>query len=242
MHSTIGAANMKRNLRAEATAADPLVRMNRLVRKAREGAHDIALQKLGRQEIEGPVEDVGTGNTILKLRDHPLAKLIKEHKLVPEALTAADEIHTAFHAIASRMMIRPGCLERIDGRGRGDMPWPAKISRSVSNYQAFARHWTKRANLGDPMLEVLIAVIIDERSIRDVSEGVSVGHRRFGHVRIKRAVIAGLQDYAARAGFVTGGLAQRWQDEAEQVFPVLAAAARIPEARLRQAVEAARGL
>lgn len=206
-------------------------RMNRQARKA--------------ERVNGDGEQIaGTGLTALKFRvnGHPLAKLIDEHKLVPEAVTAADEIHTAFHAIASRMMIRPGCLERIDGRGRGDMPWPAKISRSVSNYQAFARHWTKRANLGDPMLEVLIAVVIDERSIRDVSEGVSVGHRRFGHIRIKRAVIAGLQDYAARAGFVTGGLATRWQEEAERVFPVLPAAARIPESRLRQAVEAARGL
>lgn len=230
---------MKRNLRAEASAVDPIVRMNRLIRKACEGAHETALQKLGRQEIEGPVEDVGTGSTILKLRDHPLAKLIKTHQLVPEALTAADEIHMAFHAIASRMMIKPGSLERIDGRGRGDMPWPARISRSVSNYQAFARHWTKRANLGDPMLEVLIAVVIDERSIRAVSEDL-----RFDHKRIKRAVIAGLQDYAARAGFAPSGLATRWQGEAERVFPVYGvdAGARLAAGKLQAAVQAAREL
>lgn len=232
MHGTI---HMKSNLRAEVQSVDPLVKMNRLIRKARESAHDVALQKLGRQEIEGPVEDVGTGNTIMKLREHPLAKLIKEQKLVPEAITAADEIHTAFHAIASRVMIRPGSLERIDGRGRGDMPWPAKVSRAVANYQAFARHWTKRANLGDPMLQVLIAVVIDERSIRAVSEDL-----RFDHKRIKRAVISGLQDYAARAGYATGGVAGPWMDAAAHVFPVASARDRIPEAILRQAVEAAR--
>lgn len=224
----------KRNLRSEAEAADPVRRMLRLTRKAELNAFE---QK--RDTIKEAVTDVGTGYTILKLKDHPIGKLFDEHKLVPEAVTAADEIHTAFHAIASRMMIRPGCLERIDGRGRGDMPWPAKISRSVSNYQAFARHWTKRANLGDPMLEVLIAVVIDERSIRAVSEDL-----RFDHKRIKRAVIAGLQDYAARAGYAPSGCATRWMEASEQVFRVYGvdAGARLAAGKLQQAVEAARGI
>lgn len=234
-----GAIPMKRNLRAEVEAADPLRRMLRLARKAEAQAHDLALQKLGRQEIDGPVNDVGTGNTILKLRDHPLAKMIIRHELVPEAVTAADEIHTAFHAIAGCVMIQPGSLERIDGRGKGDLPWLAHVSRPVSNYQAFARHWTKRANLGDPMLEVLIAVVIDERGIRDVAHQV-----RYHHSRVKRAVIAGLQDYAARSGFVTGGLATRWMDVAAGIFPVFGvdAGARLAAGKLQHAVDAARGL
>jgi len=234
---------MKRNLRSEAEATDPVRRMLRLTRKAELNAFE---EK--RDTIKEAVTDVGTGYTILKLKDHPIGKLFDEHKLVPEAVTAADEIHTAFHAIASRVMIRPGCLERIDGRGRGDMPWPAKISRSVSNYQVFARHWTKRANLGDPMLEVLIAVVIDERSIRDVAYQVVVHHSR-----IKRAVIAGLQDYAARseniAKILSSGKAARWKEEAERVLPVLevglrfpAAKTRIAAAELEKAVDAARGI
>lgn len=186
-------------------------------------------------ELSPDGDIAGTGLTQLKLKTTPLAKLIDEHLLPAEAVTAADEICTAFHAIAARMMVRSASIEKIDGRGRGGLPWSVQVVRAVENYQRFANHWSARAKLGDPTLEIVISAVIDERQVRTIAEDLS-----FGHNRVRRALIAGLQDYAARAGFVTGGLATRWQEAAEKVFPVIEAPLRIAAAKLRQAVEAAK--
>lgn len=207
----------------------------RNLKKLLHAAKTIDIRVAKNAELSADGDIAGTGLTQLKLKTTPLAKLIDEHRLPAEAVTAADEICTAFHAIAARMMVRSASIEKIDGRGRGGLPWSVQMVRSVENYQRFANHWSARAKLGDPTLEIVISAVIDERQVRTIAEDLS-----FGHNRVRRALIGGLQDYAARSGFVTGGLAARWQEEAEEVFPVIAAPLRIAEAKLRQAVAMAK--
>lgn len=207
----------------------------RNLRKLLHAAKTIDVRVAKNAELNEDGDIAGTGLTQLKLKSTPLAKLIDERRLPAEAITAADEICTAFHALASRMMVRSASIEKIDGRGRGGLPWSVQTIRSVENYQRFAKYWSARANLGDPTLGIVISAVIDERQVRTIAEDLS-----FGHNRVRRALIAGLQDYAARSGFVTGGLATRWQEDAEKVFPVIEAPLRIAAAKLRQAVAAAK--
>lgn len=200
----------------------------RNLRKLLHAAKTIDVRVAKNAELSPEGDIAGTGLTQLKLKSTPLAKLIDEHRLPAEAITASDEICTAFHALAARLMVRSASIEKIDGRGRGGLPWSVQVVKAVENYHKFANHWSARAKLGDPTLEIIISAVIDERQIRTIAEDLS-----FGHNRVRRALIAGLQDYAARAGFVTGGLATRWQAEAEAVFPVIEASLRISEAKIR---------
>jgi hypothetical protein len=84
----------------------------------------------------------------------------------------------------------------------------------VANYQAFAKAWTRRnEDYGDPTLEIIIDAVVDEMHLSAIPR-----KRGYGEARIERALIGGLRDYAARAGFVTGHKAIQWQAEAAAVF------------------------
>lgn len=160
-------------------------------------------------------ENGGTGFTALKRRKKPIEKLIDDGRLGPEALEAAQEIERAFFTIGRRLMVKGGLsLDRVDG-GRGcEQIVPASAAHAVANYQSWANHWSRRRKLlDDPMLEVVVSAVIDERPIRTIALDVA---RR--HSLVERGIIAGLQDYAARAGVVTGGLAARWMAGAESIF------------------------
>lgn len=182
----------------------------RAVRKAEIEAREIALRKLGRQEIEGPVEDVGSGQTLLKFRRTPIARLIDIGKLGPEEIQAAQEIESAFFAIDSRGRISGMSLDRVDGGGRhSDLPWSARVAGAVQNYQRYAVYWTKRSNLyADPMLQVVIAAVIDERPVREIA--MDVGRR---HSTVELGLVWGLRDYSLRAGFATAQTGWEWVRE-----------------------------
>jgi hypothetical protein len=176
-----------------------------------------------RRLMKGQVEDVGTGQTIIKLRQPPLAYLIDQRRIGAEERQAADEIALAFFTLSSRLMVKGITFDRVDG-GRGhDVPWPLRVAGAVENYQRWANIWSERNKAYcDPTLEICIAAVIDERHIRGIAQDLC-----FRPAKIARAIICGLRDYAARASIITGGLAERWRQEAEREFAITPAAIRL---------------
>lgn len=197
---------------SRAPVPSPHARVMRQVRKAERVGGD-------------GTEHSGTGFTVLKHRLPPVAKLVETGKLGPEGLDAAREIERAFFALTRRLMVKGGLsLDRVDGGGMGTVP--AAAAHAVAAYQSWANHWSRRRKmLGDPMLEVVIAAVIDERPVREIA--LDVGRR---HSTVERGLVAGLQDYAARTGVVGGKLATSWIAQAAAVFkpgnPVLVEAIR----------------
>jgi hypothetical protein len=202
-------------------AADPAARVMRAVRKAEMVAEERIHAGIRRGDIvrdendRGSPIDPGTGQTVLNLRQKAIPKLIAQGKIGTVELQAAAEILIAFSAIASRLMCRGINYDRVDfGGGGSSADWPSKIARPVANYQAFAKAWTRRnEDYGDPTLEIIIDAVVDEMHLSAIPR-----KRGYGEARIERALIGGLRDYAARAGFVTGHKAIQWQAEAAAVF------------------------
>lgn len=180
-------------------------------------------------EAGGDPIDRGTGLTRLKLSTPPIGRLIEAHKIGAEERNAADEIATAFNAIAASVSVRGASLERIDRSGSPDRNWSAEISRAVRRYTPWAAHWTNRANAyGDPLLGIVVAAVVDEHPIRLI--GSDLGYH---HTRVENAVIFGLRDYAARAGDVPRSIADAWIAAAESLFAPA-------NTRLRDAIRRAR--
>lgn len=154
----------------------------------------------------------------IRLRGSPMALLIEKASAKGEELMAAQEIETAWMAISGALMFKPLSLERTS---RGQFPdWSDRTAKAVEQYQSWAGHWSKRKVLHlDHTLECVIAAVIDQRPIRAIGEDLG-----FGREKIERAVLGGLRDYAARAGWVDGKIAQQWMDAAEQTFKRSAAA------------------
>lgn len=148
----------------------------------------------------------------VRLRGSPMATLIERGSAKGEELAAAQEIELAFTAISGAMMFKPQSLERTDRGVRRD--WSSRTADAVKQYQHWANHWSARRKAClDYTLECVIALVIDQRPVRAI--GADLG---FGHAKIERAVICGLRDYAARAGWVDGKIAAQWMDAAEETF------------------------
>lgn len=187
--------------RKKADQADLAGRVLRAVRKAERHAGD------GTQLS-------GTGQTILKHRQAPIARLVDSEKIGPEEIQAAQEIEQAFFAIDTRGRLCGMTLDRVDGGRHSDLPWPATVAKAVVNYQRWANHWSSRRKAyGDPMLEVVVAAVIDERPIKEIA--MDVGRR---HTTVELGLASGLRHYAAWAGFASGQMAALWLDAAESVF------------------------
>jgi hypothetical protein len=178
------------------------------------------------------------GQTIIKMRPRPIPKLVDEGKIGPEELQAAEDILLAFSALTSGLMSRGINYDRVDN-GRGmNAAWPVRVAKAVVRYQDFARLWTRRKeDYCDPTLAILIDAVVDQRWVVTIAS--DHGYRV---KRVESAIIGGLRDYAARAGFVTGHKAQAWQDEAAAVFGaawLAAGAAHQGPAEYRKAVRRA---
>lgn len=225
----IGTAMVKKQ---KDSGADPAGRMMRAVRKAETSEFD---RKRG--AIKDAVQDVGTGQTILKMRARPIPKLVDEGKLGPEELQAAEDILTAFTALSSGLCARGINYDRVDNGRHTNSAWPTRVARAVTRYQEFARIWTQRNNeYGDPTLAILIGAIVDQHWLRTLALDHCRGQRmEWAIKRTERAIIGGLRDYAARAGFVSGQQADKWQAEAQSVFAPVAPELR--KAMRRAAVE-----
>lgn len=150
--------------------------------------------------------------TAKRLAGSPMYFLIEKGSAKGEELMAAQEIELAFMALAGGLMFKPLSLEKTSPGVRQD--WSAKTANAVSQYQSWANHWSNRRKSHlDHTLECVIAAVIDQRPIRAIGEDLGFHHRK-----IERAVLGGLRDYAARAGWVDGKIARQWMDTAEQTF------------------------
>jgi len=156
-----------------------------------------ALRKAERRAGDG--SDIGgTGATILKLLPAPLARLV-------------DKGRIGFHAQAGALLIKSPCLERRDPTHHGREP--VFVIDAVSRYKHWAHHWSARARRGDRTLEIVIAAVIDERAFHGIEADLGIRHGVAA-----RVVIAGLRDYAARAGWADRRTAAAWLDAAEASF------------------------
>jgi hypothetical protein len=169
-----------------------------------------AIRKAERRSGDG-CEIGGTGATILHFRAAPLVRLIEKQRIGTEEVRAADDITTAFHAQAGAVMIKSPSLEKRDAAYHGREPvW---IIDAVSRYKRWVRHWSQRAQHGDPTLEILIAAVVDERAFYAIEADVGIRHGMAA-----RVVIAGLRDYAARAGWTDRNTGEAWIKAAEAIF------------------------
>jgi hypothetical protein len=182
--------------------ACPFQRMQRAIRKAER-------RPGGGREIDSDIG--GTGATILRFRAAPLARLIERRRIGGEEVRAADDITTAFHAQAAAVMIKSPSLEKRDASHQGREPF--RIIDAVSRYKPWAHHWSQRARLGDRTLEIIVAAIIDERAFHVIETDAGIRHGLAA-----RVTIAGLRDYAARAGWIDRGTGDAWIKEAEAMF------------------------
>lgn len=153
-----------------------------------------------------------------RLSGSPMALLIERGSAKGEEFHAAQEIELAFQAISGALMFKPLSMERT-GRGvRQD--WPKQTADAVQQYQAWATHWSaRRKSHLDHTLECVVSAVIDQRPIRTIAADLGFDFRK-----IERAVLGGLRDYAARAGWVDGKIARAWMDAAELTFKRRAAA------------------
>jgi len=126
-------------------------------------------------------------------------------------IRAADDIAIAFHAQAGALLIKSPCLERRDPTHHGREP--VFVIDAVSRYKHWAHHWSARARRGDRTLEIVIAAVIDERAFHGIEADLGIRHGVAA-----RVVIAGLRDYAARAGWADRRTAAAWLDAAEASF------------------------
>lgn len=149
-----------------------------------------------------------TAAVVRKLRGSPLAWLAARGGIRGEEVRAADDIALAFLAGPPALGLRSTqSLDRVDLNGSGD------VADARRRYGAFARHWSQRAKRGDPTLSVLVAIVVDHQPFEAIEEEIGI---RPG--KAAEAVVAGLRDYAARAGWVDERLAQKWIRDAAATF------------------------
>jgi hypothetical protein len=209
MHGTGHAMQITTNRKGKRRNLTPTQAMRLQVAKAEEEALAIA-----RAAVKGEVPDVGTGETIIKLKQAPVGFLIDKKRIGSEERQAADEISLAFFTLSSRLMVRGIDYDRVDGGRGSDAPWAVRTAKAVGNYHAFANVWSARhKQYADPTLEIIIAAVIDERHIRGIAQDMGFDPRR-----IERAIVHGLRDYAARAQFAHGKLGNAWIEAAEAEF------------------------
>lgn len=220
---------------ADANKSAPMVdsKFPRAVRKAEAAEFDRK-----RATVKDAVEDAGTGQTIIKFNKKAIERLIERGEIANEEMRAAAEIETAIHALSCGLRAKGAAYERVDCSRSGSHVMPDHVAYSLDHYGRFAAVWTQRhADYGDPTLEILIDAVVDEMTLSAI-------HQKHGYrlARVEKALIGGLRDYAARAGFVTSHKAAQWQEEAASVFGaawLAAGAAHQGPAEYRKAVRRA---
>ncbi len=148
----------------------------------------------------------------VRLRGGPIASLIDRKKIGPEEVRAAQEIDKAFTAITLGLGFKPISLERSD-RSHGDSHWPLEMIRLMDRYNEWAKFWSERKQTGDKSLSICIAAVVDEQSFTSIEDNECIRNGLASKV-----VARLLRDYAARAKWVTGHLADQWKSEAMESF------------------------
>jgi hypothetical protein len=169
-----------------------------------------AIRKVERRTADGQTIG-GTGATILRFRAAPLTRLVEKQHISGEGIRAAADIVTAFHAQAGAVMIKSPSFEKLDASCQAREPF--RVVDAVARYKPWAHHWSQRARRGDRTLEIIIAAIVDERPFHVIEADAGIRHGM-----ATRATIAGLRDYAARAGWTDRTTAAAWITEAEAIF------------------------
>jgi hypothetical protein len=179
-------------------ADDIPARMMRHVRKA--------------ERISGDGSEIsGTGFTILKRADSPIARMLNSGAIGSSELQASEDICLAFRAISGALFLKPLSMERRDRSNSTHEP--ARVIDATSRYQAWANIWSDRSKQGDPTLEIVIAAVWDERALRNIEQDLNI---RNGTAA--KATAAGLRDYAARAGWAQGAAGRQWLVSEGAVF------------------------
>lgn len=169
-----------------------------------------------------------TGYTLLRFIAKPVARLVEEKKIGPAEYMAAQEFFTAFNAITGGLWIKPLSWERRDpGYGGRE---PLSLIEAQERYRGFVDHWSRRAKTGDRTLEIIVSAVVDERPFHIIEADLGLRH---GTART--ALIRGLRDYAARAGWVSHPIASQWKMDASLTFKVLHPALSLAMARARTA-------
>lgn len=174
-------------------------RMKRLVRQAE--------RKAGDGTVIG-----GTGQTVLKLRQSPLARLIDQKRIGGEEKRAAEEITAVFMAWSGALLLHPLSMEKRD-RSHSHVE-PVWFIDTEGRYKRWCDHWGPRAKLGDPTMSIVIDALIMERPLRAIETDLGI---RNGKAAL--ALINGLRDYAARAEkWVDHRTAAQWKAAASSLF------------------------
>lgn len=161
----------------------------------------------------------GTGATVLKQRLSPVTHLSLPKHDRPALISvveqsAANDILQAIMAMTAPLRIKSVQTEYIDGRGYSPGYGAGRRADTVKRYVAWADFWTKRRNLyGDPMLSVIFAGVVDEIPLKTIGDNIGLRY-----VVVRDGFIAGLRDYAARAGWTTRTQAIVWKSSALKAF------------------------
>lgn len=171
-----------------------------------------------------------------RLRNTPLASLLtgKNPAIGGEEFMAAQDIELAFMSISGAVMFKPLNMERVD-KSNGDRPLPIATAKAIERYQAWANHWSARKKRGDFTLRVITEAIIDLRPFSQIEADLCMS---LNNGIARKVTIAGLRDYAARAGWA-GPHTNKWIADAEKSFPVRDPN-RIVHAELKRSIERAR--
>lgn len=153
-----------------------------------------------------------TGQTVLKMLAKPIARLIEDKKIGPVEMMAAQDITTAVMAVTGALWLRAIDLERRDPAHSVGYESAREID-AQRRYRNYADHWSMLAKRGDKTLQIVFAAVIDERPFHIIEADLNIRH---GTAR--KALIRGLRDYAARAGWVDHGTAAQWKYEAGMTF------------------------
>jgi hypothetical protein len=148
----------------------------------------------------------------MKQSPSPVDRLLSDGRIGNVELQAAQDITRAFVARTGGLWLRAVTLERVDASGG----WGGSTQRDIDaqrRYTAFADHWSILAKRGDKTLAIVIEAAVHEHPLYVVEDNLGIRH---GTAR--RALIRGLRDYAARAGWVDSATAAQWKAEASSTF------------------------
>lgn len=188
-------------------AQDTIVgQMKRALRKAeRDGL------EAKQRTIPDEVSDAGTGATIIRLSKSPMERLLNAKEVGHEEKMAADELCRVIHALHMGLGFGQPKMERADKSHAGnEPPW---FIDAYARYKAFGNHWSALQKLGDHTWRIVFDAVWDERPLHILESELGLKHGA-----AKKALIAGLRDYAARAGWVDKATASKWKDDASKVF------------------------
>lgn len=156
----------------------------------------------------------GTGATefrLIQFGQSPVARLLNSGNIGNEEMQAVEDITSAFHSIAGALLIKPQSMEKHDkSHSEHD---PSRLVAAQKRYQAWANYWSARAKRGDKLLQIVVAAVIDEQAFHFIDQDLGMRNGK-----AKKALICGLRDYAARAGWADSNISPKWIESAESVF------------------------